>query len=155
MLFLSSTSSHQLAEFVSDETVLDDWLKQRGLKNQALGAARTFVVCKGTKQVVGFYSLATGSVNHVEATGSLRRNMPDPIPVIILARLAVDVSFRGQGLGADLLHDAVLRCYRVAENIGVRAIMVHALTEGAKGFYIHHCFKASKTQERTLFLKLP
>lgn len=88
---------------------------------------------------------ATGSVNHVEATGSLRRNMPDPIPVIILARLAVDVSFRGQGLGADLLHDAVLRCYRVAENIGVRAIMVHALTEEAKGFYLHHGFKASQT----------
>ena len=81
--------------------------------------------------------------------------MPDPIPVIILARLAVDVSFRGKGLGADLLHDAVLRCYRVAENIGVRAIMVHALTEGAKGFYLHHGFNAPQTEERTLFLKLP
>nr|WP_172689251.1 GNAT family N-acetyltransferase [Enterobacter cloacae]AQX35414.1 GCN5-like N-acetyltransferase protein [Enterobacter cloacae] len=150
------SSSHQLAEFVSGVVVLDDWLKQRGLKNQAIGAARTFVVCKtNTRQVVGFYSLATGSVNHVEATGSLRRNMPDPIPVIILARLAVDVSFRGKGLGADLLHDAVLRCYRVAENIGVRAIMVHALTEEAKSFYLHYGFKASQTQERTLFLKLP
>ena len=70
------SSSHQLAEFISGEVVLDGWLKQRGLKNQALGAARTFVVCKvGTKQVAGFYSLATGNVNHVEATGSLRRNM--------------------------------------------------------------------------------
>lgn len=147
---------HQVAEFVSGEVVLDDWLKQRGLKNQALGAARTFVVCReNTKQIVGFYSLATGSVNHPEATGSLRRNMPDPIPVIILARLAVDVSFCGNGLGADLLHDAVLRCYRVAENIGVRAIMVHALTEEAKNFYIHHGFRQSQTQQRTLFLKLP
>lgn len=101
---------HQVAEFVSGEAVLDDWLKQKGLKNQALGAARTFVVCKkDTKQVAGFYSLATGSVNHTEATGNLRRNMPDPIPVIILARLAVDLSFHGKGLGADLLHDAVLR----------------------------------------------
>ena len=150
------SSSHQVAEFISGEAVLDDWLKQRGLKNQALGAARTFVVCKtGTKQVAAFYSLATGSVNHVEATGCLKRNMPDPIPVIILARLAVDVSFHGKGLGADLLHDAVLRCYRVAENIGVRAIVVHALNEEAKGFYMHHGFKASQTQERTLFLKLP
>ena len=141
------SSAHQLAEFVSGEAVLDEWLKQR---------ARTFVVCKtGTKQVAGFYSLATGSVNHTQATGNLRRNMPDPIPVIILARLAVDVSLRGNGLGADLLHDAVLRCYRVAENIGVRAIMVHALTEEAKAFYIHHGFKASQTQERTLFLRLP
>ncbi len=100
-----------------------------------------------------FYSLATGSVNHTEATGSLRRNMPDPIPVIILARLAVDVSLHGKGVGADLLHDAVLRCYRVAENIGVRAIMVHALTEEAKGFYAHHGFKASQTHERTLVSK--
>ncbi|EHF4969985.1 MULTISPECIES: GNAT family N-acetyltransferase [Enterobacter] len=149
------SSSHQLAEFVSGEAVLDDWLKQRGLKNQTLGAARTFVVCKtDTKQVVGFYSLTIGSVNHLEATGSLRRNIPDPIPVIILARLAVDFSFLGQGLGADLLHDAFLRCYRVAENIGVRAIMVHALTEEAKNFYLHHGFKSSQTQERTLFLKL-
>lgn len=144
-------SAHQLVEFVSGEMVLDEWLKQRGLKNQALGAARTFVFCKtGTKQVAGFYSLATGSVNHTEATVSLRR-----IPVIILARLAVDVSLHGKGVGADLLHDAVLRCYRVAENIGVRAIMVHALTEEAKGFYAHHGFKASQTHERTLFLKLP
>lgn len=70
--------------------------------------------------------------------------MPNPIPVIILARLAVDVSFRGKGLGADLLHDMVLRCYRVAENIRVRAIMVHALTEEVKGFYTHHSFKASQ-----------
>lgn len=146
---------HQVAGFVSGEAVLDDWLKQRASK-PCLGAARTFVVCKkDTKQVAGFYSLATGSVNHTEATGNLRRNMPDPIPVIILARLAVDLSFHGKGLGADLLHDAVLRCYRVAENIGVRAIMVHALTEEAKNFYIHHGFKSSQTQQRTLFLRLP
>ena len=107
-------NTHQLAEFVSGEAVLDEWLKQRGSKNQALGAARTFIICEtNTKQVVGFYSLATGSVNHVETTGSLRRDMPDPIPVIILTRLAVDISFREKGLGADLLYDAVLRCYRV------------------------------------------
>jgi GNAT superfamily N-acetyltransferase len=150
------SSDHQVAEFISGEVVLDDWLRQKSLKNQALGAARTFVVCKAeTKRVVGFYSLATGSVNHVEATGNLRRNMPDPIPVIILARLAVDITFHGQGLGADLLHDAVLRCYRVAENIGVRGIMVHALTDEAKAFYIHHGFKVSQTQARTLFLRLP
>ena len=150
------SSHHQIAEFCCGETVLDQWLKQRGLKNQAQGAARTFVVCKAdSHQVVGFYSLATGSVNHTEATGGLRRNMPDPIPVIILARLAIDCAFHGQGLGADLLHDALLRSYRVAENVGVRALMVHALTDSAKRFYLHHGFKASTTQERTLFLALP
>ncbi len=150
------SSHHQIVEFCCGETVLDQWLKQRGLKNQAQGAARTFVVCKEeSHQVVGFYSLATGSVNHTEATGGLRRNMPDPIPVIILARLAIDCAFHGQGLGADLLHDALLRSYRVAENVGVRALMVHALTDSAKRFYLHHGFKASTTQERTLFLALP
>ena len=150
------SSHHQIAEFCCGETVLDQWLKQRGLKNQAQGAARTFVVCKEeSHQVVGFYSLATGSVNHTEATGGLRHNMPDPIPVIILARLAIDCAYHGQGLGADLLHDALLRSYRVAENVGVRALMVHALTDSAKRFYLHHGFKASTTQERTLFLALP
>ncbi|HBQ1687371.1 TPA: GNAT family N-acetyltransferase [Klebsiella aerogenes] len=150
------SSHHQIAEFCCGETVLDQWLKQRGLKNQAQGAARTLVVCKEeSHQVVGFYSLATGSVNHTEATGGLRRNMPDPIPVIILARLAIDCAYHGQGLGADLLHDALLRSYRVAENVGVRALMVHALTDSAKRFYLHHGFKASTTQERTLFLALP
>lgn len=111
---------HQVAEFVSGEAVLDDWLKQKGLKNQALGAARTFVVCKkDTKQVAGFYSLATGSVNHTEATGNLRRNMPDPIPVIILARLAVDLSFHGKGL---VLIYFMMQCF-VA--IGLPRILVY------------------------------
>lgn len=123
---------HQVAEFVSGEAVLDDWLKQKGLKNQARSGQNICGVQERHEASSRFYSLATGSVNHTEATGNLRRNMPDPIPVIILARLAVDLSFHGKGLGADLLHDAVLRCYRVAENIGVRAIMVHALTEEAK-----------------------
>lgn len=108
----------------------------------------------GTEMMV-YYLISATDLEHAEATGNLRRNMPDPIPVIILARLAVDLSFHGKGLGADLLHDAVLRCYRVAENIGVRAIMVHALTEEAKNFYIHHGFKPSQTQQRTLFLRLP
>jgi predicted N-acetyltransferase YhbS len=83
------------------------------------------------------------------------RNMPEPIPVIILARLAADVSYHGKGLGAGLLHDAVLRGYWAAENIGVRTIMVNAMTEEARSYYIHHGLKASQTQERTLFLKRP
>jgi hypothetical protein len=115
-----------------------------------------FFVCKtNNKQVVSFYSLATDSVKHVEATWSLRLNMFDPVRVVILALLAVDASCPGKELGADLLHDAVLRCYRVSGNIGVRAMIIHSLTEGAKSFNIHHGFQASQTHERTLFLKLP
>ncbi len=114
------SSFHQVAEFVCGETVLDDWLKQKSLKNQALGSARTFVVCKkDTKQVAGFYSLATGSVNHTEATGNLRRNMPDPIPVIILARLAVDLSSAEKGLALIYF---MMQCF-VA--IGLPRILVY------------------------------
>ncbi|WP_313080252.1 GNAT family N-acetyltransferase [Atlantibacter sp.] len=149
-------AAHILSEFCCGEAVLDEWIRLRGLKNQSMGAARTFVVCReNTSQVVGFYSLATGSVTHAIALGGLRRNMPDPIPVIILARLAVDINYHGKGLGADLLHDAVLRICRVAENIGVRAVMVHALSDSAKQFYLHHGFLPSLTQENTLFLRLP
>lgn len=149
-------ASHILSEFHCGESALDEWLRNRALKNQSLGAARTFVVCKEqSPKVVGFYSLATGSVTHAVATGGLRRNMPDPIPVIILARLAVDMSFHGKGLGADLLHDAILRITRVAESIGVRAVMVHALSDTAKQFYLHHGFTPSMTQKNTLFLRLP
>lgn len=149
-------TTHILSEFYCGEAALDDWVRHRGLKNQATGAARTFVICKkNSSQVVGFYSLATGSVTHDIATGSLSRNMPDPIPVIILARLAVNTGYHSKGLGTDLLHDAVLRISRVAENIGVRAIMVHALSDAAKLFYLRHGFMPSATQERTLFLRLP
>ncbi|RPH28115.1 GNAT family N-acetyltransferase [Buttiauxella warmboldiae] len=149
-------TTHILSEFHCGEAALDEWIKNRGLKNQSTGAARTFVVCReNSSQVVGFYSLATGSVAHAIASGGLRRNMPDPIPVIILARLAVDTGYHGKGLGADLLQDAVLRICRVAENIGVRAIVVHALSNAAKQFYLHHGFIPSATQEKTLFLRLP
>jgi GNAT superfamily N-acetyltransferase len=148
-------TGHNLAEFHCGVAALDEWLRLQALKNQAQGAARTFVVCKeNSQQVAGYYSLATGSVNHDTAPGALRRNMPDPIPVIILARLAVDVGYHGTGLGADLLQNAVLRICRVAEDIGLRAIMVHAISEEAKRFYQHHGFTSSLTQPNTLFLRL-
>lgn len=147
---------HILSEFNCGEAALDEWVRRHGKKNQSTGAARTFVICReNSSQVVGFYSLVPGSVTHAIAPGGLRRNMPDPIPVIILARLAIDVSYHNKGLGADLLRDAVLRTCRVAENIGVRAIMVHALSDAAEKFYLRYGFKPSATQERTLFLRLP
>lgn len=149
-------TTHILSEFYCGESTLDEWIRHKGLKNQSAGAARTFVICKeNSSRVVGFYSLATGSVAHLMAPGGLRRNMPDPIPVILLARLAIDTNYQGSGLGADLLHDAVLRICRVARHIGVRGIMVHALSEAAKQFYLRHGFISSQTQENVLFLRLP
>lgn len=106
-------------------------------------------------QVVGYYALATGAVALANATGSVRRNMPDPIPVLVLGRLAVDHQAQGIKLGAALLKDAVNRAMAVSENAGVRALLVHALHERARDFYLKYGFGPSPTDSMTLMLRLP
>lgn len=148
-------SEHILAEFCCGEKTLDDWLKLKALKNQAFGASRTFVVCQaGTKRVIGFYALAAGGISHSEATSSVRRNMPDPIPVIILGRLAVDYTFQKKKIGRDLVKDAFARAMAISESLGVRALVVRALTDNAAKFYEDFGFTASHSIPDTLFLKL-
>lgn len=134
--------------------MLDEWLKRRALANQASGASRTFVVKTDDGTVVGYYALAAGAVALADATGSVRRNMPDPIPVLVLGRLAVDQRAAGLHLGAALLKDAVARATAVAENAGVRALLVHALHEKAKNFYLNYGFQPSPTDHLTLMLRL-
>ena len=146
---------HRLAGFGCGEPSLDDWLLKRAAPNQMLGASRTFVVADGSGQVFGYYALATGAVAHEQATGAIRRNMPDPIPVMVLARLAVDRQAQGLQLGGALLRDAVLRCTRVAQDAGVRALLVHALHDRAAQFYRHYGFQPSPTHAMTLMLRLP
>lgn len=99
---------HYLDSFCCGESLLDTWLKTRARKNEASGASRTYVITR-SNDVVGYYSLAVGSVSHALVPGRIRRNMPDPIPVMLLARLAVDTSLQGQGIGRALLRDAILR----------------------------------------------
>ena len=132
---------------------LDDWLKRHALHNETEGASRTFVVCMG-RQGLGYYSLAAGSVLHGVATGAARRNMPNPVPVVTLGRLAVDRSWQGKGLGADLLSDATLRVLAAGESIGVRAILVHAISPEAKGFYERHGFRSSPMEPMTLMVTM-
>jgi GNAT superfamily N-acetyltransferase len=127
---------HDLAAFASGVPTLDDRLKRRARQNEAGGASRTYVVC-AERRVVGYYSLAVGSVLHDTATGRVRRNMPDPVPVALLGRLAVDRHRQGCKIGAALLRDAVLRVVGAAAAIGVRALLVHAISEDAKKFYEH------------------
>ena len=146
---------HTVNDFSCGEPVLDEWLKRRALANQANGASRTFVVVSGDGRVVGYYALAAGAVAHADATGGVRRNMPDPIPVLVLGRLAVDQSARGIKLGASLLKDAVVRATAVAENAGVRALLVHALHERARDFYLKYGFRPSPTDALTVMLRLP
>jgi len=148
------TTEHILDAFGCGESMLDEWLKRRALTNHLNGASRTFVVATLDKSVVGYYALAAGAVSHREATGSVRRNMPDPVPVIVLGRLAVDLRTQGLKLGASLLQDAVLRVHSIAENTGVRALLVHALHEPAKQFYEHYGFTSSPINPMTLMLRL-
>lgn len=145
------TPEHDLATFDSGIPALDDWLKRRALANEQAGASRTYVVCAGGR-VVAYYALATGGVVQAAATGRVRRNMPDPVPVMVLGRLAVDQAYQGRGLGADLLRDAILRTRQAAKLGGIRAILVHAVSEEAKRFYERHGFVASPVDPMTLMI---
>jgi len=147
-------ATHILDEFQCGEAVLDEWLKRRALINQISGASRTFVVADQDSHVYGYYAMAAGAASHQLATGSVRRNMPDPVPVMVLARLAVDRRAQGIKLGASLLQDAVNRAVVVSQNAGVRALLVHALHDRAKNFYEHYGFQASPLHPMTLMLRL-
>ncbi len=147
------TAEHQLSAFGCGQFALDDWLKRRALPNQDTGASRTYVIASDGF-VIGYYALASGAVTTSEAPGKIRRNMPDPIPVMILARFAVDNTWQGKGLGADLLQDAVLRTMQAAAIGGMRAMMVHAKDISAVSFYEKHGFIGSEIRPLTLFLPL-
>ena len=142
---------HDLAEFDSGEPTLDSWLRRRALHNEGGGASRTYVVCIRRK-VVGYYALSTGAVAHTHVLGRIRRNMPDPIPVIVLARLAVDKTAQGKGVGTGLLQDAVIRSLQAAEIAGVRAILVHAISDAAKRFYLTYGFIESPVDPMTVMI---
>ena len=118
---------------------------------EASGASRTYVVCAGRK-VIGYYALSAGGVTDADAPGRIRRNMPHPIPVVVLARLAVDKTCQGRGIGTGLLRDAVLRILQGAEIAGVRAILVHAISEAAKRFYEKYGFIASPADPMTVMI---
>jgi len=145
---------HDLSDFDCGEPLLNDWLKRRALANQASGASRTFVVADNHQRVMGYYALSAGAVAHRNSTGAVRRNMQDPIPVMVLARLAVDRNAQGRQLGGALLKDAVSRALSVSENAGVRALLVHALHDKAKAFYRHYGFEESPIDPMTLMLRL-
>lgn len=132
------TPDHDVSEFRSIEPELDDWLRRKALNNESSGACRTYVVTDG-ERVVGFYCLATGAVTQAESPGRVRRNMPDPIPVIILGRLAVHGDWSGKKIGSGLVKDAILRTLQAAEVVGIRAILVHAKSQASKDFFEKKC----------------
>lgn len=144
---------HDCASFSCGNNMLDNWLKHRAYTNQKTNASRTYVV-KGEGKVVAYYSLAAGSISHAEATGKLKRNMPDPIPMVILGRLAIDAAFQGQGIGRALFRDAGLRILSAANIIGIRGVLVHAISDEAVAFYQSQGLLPSSGNTRTLMITI-
>jgi GNAT superfamily N-acetyltransferase len=147
------SEAHDLQLFDSGHDSLDEWLRRRARANQVSGASRTYVVCEG-ERVVGYYCLSSGALAVADAPGAIRRNMPDPVPMAILGRLAIDRNWQGKGIGTALLQDAVLRTGQAAHIMGIRGLLVHAISDEAKAFYEHYGFMASPANPVTLVLSL-
>ena len=141
---------HDISQFGSGISGIDAWLRSRAQLNESKGGARTYVVCDGDR-VVGFYSLAASAVEKNRLSSRVGRAMPEPVSAILLGQLAVDARYQGKGLGAGLLADAARRSLAAADVIGARAVVVHALDEGAKSFYERFGFRAFSDRE-TLML---
>ena len=147
------TDTNELGNFSCGEANFDHWLQRRARANQISGASRTFVVCMG-KRVVAFYAMASSIIAPTEATGRFRRNMPDPVPVVVPARLAIDRNCQGQGLGRALFQDAAKRIISASEVIGIRGLIVHAISESAKEFYLALGMESSPIEPMILMVTL-
>ena len=143
---------HQLDGFNCGKEDLNRFLQRQAWNNQQAHSAQTYVLAKELA-VIGYYSLAAGAITHDEATERAKKGLArHPIPVILLARLAVDASMQGKGIGPALLKDALLRVASAADTIGARAVLVHAKDDNAKGFYEHFNFEPSPTDPYHLML---
>lgn len=147
------TAEHEVGEFDCGVPVLNDWLKQRAMKNESR-FSRTYVVCEGNR-VAAYFCLAAGAVERGAAPGKLRRNAPDAVPVAVIGRLAVDRGYGGRGLGADILADALRRIAVAAQSIGIGAVLVEAKDDDARRFYMACAeFIEYPADSRTLFLPI-
>jgi GNAT superfamily N-acetyltransferase len=147
-------SRHQLNEFDCGKPALSDWLLRHALQAQGSGSAKTFVVADG-KGVAGYFSLTVGQVDTLEAPERIRKGMGQyPVPVVILARLAVDRAHQGKGLGVGMLQDAIRRTLVIAEQAGIRALLTHPIDGEAARFYRRFGFIPSPLRERQLLLLL-
>lgn len=147
-------ASHCLEGFDCGKPVLSDWLHHHARQAQSAGSARTFVVCDEGR-VAGYFSLTVGQIDTLEAPERIRRGMGRyPIPLVILARLAVDIDYQGRGLGSSLLQDSIRRTVAIAEHAGIRAMLTHPLDAEAEAFYRRFGFESTPVSERQLILLL-
>ena len=147
------TAGHDLSGFDCGEPLLNEWLKQRALKNESR-FSRAYVTTAGSR-VVAYYCISAGAVARTAAPGKVRRNAPDTIPVSAIGRLAVDRAFAGRGVGADMLSDALRRIALASQSIGIGAVLVHAKGDRAREFYMACAeFIEYPADSRTLFLPI-
>lgn len=147
------TATHLVTEFDCGVDSLNEWLDKRAWKNQVLGVSRAFVITNG-EIVIGYYCLSSAAIDRIELPKAKQRNMPDPIPAILIGRLAVDLRYQGQKIGLSLLQDAICRIITASQSIGIAYILVHALDDAAKRFYELNGFVAIPEQPLTLFLSV-
>lgn len=146
--------AHLLDAFDSGNAVLDEWLRRFARHADAMNTGRTFVWHRGDDRVVAYFTLAAHRVRRADAPVRVGRGSPEEIPAVLLARLALDMSLHGQGLGGELLWDALSRAIAAGQLAAARLVVVHAVDERAAEFYRHHGFVSSADEPSTLFQKL-
>lgn len=145
---------HQVIDFDCGRITLNDWLIRHAQQAQASGSAKTFVVCDELR-IAGYFSLTVGQVDSLEAPERVRKGMGHhPVPVVILARLAVDREYQRNGIGIGMLKDAIRRTFAIAEHAGIRALLTHPIDDAAARFYTRFGFVASPLREQQLLLLL-
>lgn len=151
------TDEHELSDFESSSPILNDWLQKRARRNHRLNFSRVFVVClESTSTVIAYYCLSAASIQRDHLPKSLKRNAPDPIPAVVLGRLAVDRRYEGQGLGRDLVKHAIATAKIAAQSVGVRVLLAKAKDERALAFYRDVCgFVELPDSPLTLFDPVP
>ena len=146
-------TGHDCDRFACGIEPLDEWLKHHALYGKTEGGSRTFVVCTG-RSVVGYYSLIASSVHHGVVIRHKHRKLMDPVPTVLLSRLAVDRTWQRRGLGGDILNDAILRVLAASKHIGIHMLLVRALSDSAKRFYERHGFRPSPLESMTLMITM-
>lgn len=151
------TTDHRIDGFDCGKAKLTDWLKAHALENEGR-SSRTYVVVANTGpqagDVIGYYTLATGGVTRSEMPRKIRHDLPNPVPVMLLGRLAVDERHQKQGIGPAMLTEAMQRTLEISQSAGVRALMVHTIDDEAVTFYLQYGFVLFPADSRTMFLPM-
>lgn len=147
-------SGHRVANFTCGQAALDDWLKRRALKSHLARDSRVYVVCNDAGEVVGYYAICSSVVARKDATPKIRRNAPDPVPMVLIARLAVCQDMQNRGIGSALIRDAIFRTINASAHVGVKGILLHAMDDEAASFYAHLGFQPSPVDSRLMMVRL-